>query len=153
MTDGQLSCPFLHQLARLLGNSARVLSYRVSAIGTDDASRVAPPSTLDQESASPGLVSKARLPRLGIRPGGLKSGWPPFSRMTTALPLIFAQPTHADAVRYCDRATAYLSRMSSLSLPIPSGLRAFCGEVDPVRYRQCGATRSRADSIQVETAL
>ena len=32
MTDGQLSCPFLHQLARLLSNSARVLSYRVSAL-------------------------------------------------------------------------------------------------------------------------
>src|SRR5215216_1782387 len=36
MTDGQLSCPFLHQLARLLSNSARVLSYRVSGRPTID---------------------------------------------------------------------------------------------------------------------
>ena len=36
--------------------------------------------------------------------------------------------------------------------PCPAGSRALCGEVDPVRHRKCG-TRSRADSIQVETAL
>ena len=39
----------------------------------------------------------------------------------------------------------------SLSRAGPPG--AFCGEVDPVRHRECGTTKSRADSIQVETAL
>src|SRR5215204_180297 len=65
MMDGQLSCPFLHQLARLLSNSARVFAYRVSAIGTEDASRVAPPSTLDQESASPGLGIRGAASAIG----------------------------------------------------------------------------------------
>jgi hypothetical protein len=33
------------------------------------------------------------------------------------------------------------------------GSRAFFGEVDPVRRQKCGASKKRADSMQVETAL